>query len=712
MENTPSTGVVQNEFDRIGGNYAPENSDVSSQNYLTGLTPPSSEQLNDKIPNDSQEPLDWWSGSFELEDGFLEDYSLYQQTGDPEDLWAAAPKCPVDYVEPPPAKRQRFSSNSATGSSSSMPTTQQSASPITDSLNAFSSQVMPTLKVTEPSTPALSVTTPKPTSEVAQEATGQESPISQVSLAGMINPSNSEHPITRSNDQGTGFQTRSDLNQISQSSTNTVITPENSQTPLATQSMTLPEGVQTVTLEPSETTGIAKGPMLQMHIESNAYGTQVSPQKTPSPRRSVSDSLPLKTSDFTSFKRSTNKQSKSYSQGLATTPPRSTELATSFCLPTFPTRPIQPTCSIIPRQAPTQALERNTIQPQLRDVMEKFEAKIQRDDDLRQAFNIVFPGEFNYTQSIVARSLTSIIGRITEVETLKQMILNERHQAAIRENALKDEIRWYQENATTQEALQTRAMDVLTHLRANPSTDRSWVCLNYNKDTGGRCNHIHKEFYLSNKLWKRRERCQKCKSKVHEKSRKYFDDDAEISAWLHINDPPADPETQPLKRTRDMMESSTHTQLYFVDPSRRQSLPDIAASGQGLQQTATSRWTSLPPPTKKYRNHTPLSNSKDTQATLRAVLGTSSRSWMQPPKPIETIVLDDDSDEEDDTDQSQESSDDTQQSSTDSPAVAPENYVDGPMNNGFDAEFEVDFDAEFDAEFNAQFVDQLAAARV
>ncbi|RAL65444.1 hypothetical protein DID88_001011 [Monilinia fructigena] len=673
MENAPEMDVVRDD-DRIGGNYAPTSSHVSSENYLTGLTPPSYEQLNDQNFFGGQDDLDNWlrTGSFDFgEDdysgnNFAEDFAVFQVTGNFDDLQASAPKCPEDYVKPPVAKRQKFNSDSTTSSSSSASTNHKNASPVTNSLASFSQQVMPIHKTAEST--SSSNTTPKVTSETTQKATGQESPVSQSSSSGSNNSSNTELPITPSNDQVTGLQSPpviisvSPLNH-SQSSTNTNTTPEIYQTPSATHMLVLPESHQIVQQQPCGVTGVPLAPMLRMHVDSHAYDPQLSPQQPHSPRKPFTGFLPVQKLNFEPFQRSTNHHSTSIPRGSIQATQKPTEQATNLCLPS------PPTSDATPQQSSLQALDRSCIKPQLREVMEKFEMKIKMDEDLRQAFNIVFPA------------------RITE-----------RSEKTL----LRREIREFQENATTQDALQSRAMDVLAQLRTNPQIDRSWVCLNVDKDTGGICHRVHKEFYLANKIWKRRERCTKCRAKTFEKNRKYLNNDEEVSEWTHRNiNPVISNAPESLKRTRDMVDKTPENPFYLVDPTRRQSLPTLTVAGQGLEQNSISRWASVPPPTKKKaRDHAPLSNSKDTQNTLRAALGAPTKSWMQEPKQIETIVLDDDSDEGE-TDQSQEISDD-------SSAVQQETNIDDPMDADFDANFDNDFEAEMEAQLTAALESELA----
>lgn len=695
-------GGVRND-DRIGGNYAPTSSHVSSENYLPGLTPPPYEQFNDHNSFGGQDDLDYWlrTGSFNFgEDyysgnNFVEDFAAYQVPGNFDDLQASAPKCPEDYAESSVAKRQKFNSDSTTPSSPSASTNHKNASPVTNSLASFSQQVMPIHKTAE-STPS-SNTTPKVTSETTQKATGQESPASQTSSSSASNTSsNSELPITPSNDQVTGLQSPpviisvSPLNNHSQSSTNAITIPEIYQTPSATHMLVLPESHQIVQQQPCGVTGVPLAPMMRMHVDSHAYDPQLSPQQPRSPRKPFTGFLPVQKPNFEPFRRSINHQSTSIPRGSIQATQKPTGQATNICLSS------RPTSDATPQPSSLQTLDRSSIQPQLREVMEKFEMKIKMDEDLRQAFNIVFPGKFINTQYIAEHLLTSITARITEVETLKQTILNERRQAAIRENALRREIREFQESATTQDALQSRAMDVLAQLRTNPQIDRSWVCLNIDKDTGGICHRLHDEFYLANKVWKRRERCTKCRAKTFEKNRKYLNNAEEVSEWKCRNiDPVMSNAPQSLKRTRDMVDNTPENPFHLVDPNRRQSLPTLSVAGQGLEENSTSRWASVPPPTKKKaRDHAPLSNSKDTQNTLRAVLGAPTKSWMQEPKQIETIVLDDDSDEMGETDQSQESSDD-------SSAVQKESKNDDPMDADFNADFEADFEAEMEAHLTA-----------
>ncbi|KAJ8059637.1 hypothetical protein OCU04_011289 [Sclerotinia nivalis] len=634
---------------------------------------------------------DTWWGSFSMEEdnhrnNLVNDAENYQHTGDMEDLFASDPKCPADYVEPQVAKRRKFNSDS-TKSSSSATNTQEVVSPITESLSVFSQQAIPNQKTAEPN--SSSNTTPKVTSQRTQRPTGQESLLSQVSPSGLNNSSKNDLPITPSNGQDTDLRTIPVINPVSslnihlsQSSTNAITTPEIFQTPSATHLLFIPESHQMVQQQPCGVTGVPLGPTIsqspQMQVDSNVYGHQLSPQQPRNQRPPFTAFLPEQNLCFTPFRRSLNQQpTTSVPQGSVQATQQPTEHATSLCLPA------PPASNTNLQQSSPPVLDRSSIKPQLREVMEKFENKIKMDAELRQAFNIVFP----------ARSI--------EVEELKRKMLSERRQAALRENVLKKMITEFQDNATAQEALQTRAMGLLTQLRADPQHDRSWVCLNYNKD-GQLCNHIQKEFYLLAKVWKRRERCSKCKSKTHELSRKYLDDDAAISSWNFEKDGPAMPDnTQSLKRTRDMTDKPAVTPLFFVDPNRRQSLPSLTVAGQDLEQDSSSRWASLPPPTKKKtRNHAPLNNTKETRDTLRAALGTPSKAWMQAPKQIETIVLDDDNDEEVETDQSEESPDDT-------PAVEPETSFEDSMETDFEAAFDADFEAELEADLTAAFEEEL-----
>ncbi|KAF5869864.1 uncharacterized protein Bfra_011064 [Botrytis fragariae] len=699
MENTSEMRVVQNNFGRIGGNYAPENSHVPSQNNLIGLTPPSFEQYNDQNSLGFQDDYSLW-GSFSMEENNLQDnslgeYSLWNETGNIDDLYNSGPKCPDDYVDPPVPKRRKFNSDSTTKSLSFESATQEVASPITESLSVFSQQAMPVRKTTEPASPS---TAPKTTSEVFQQEIGQESLLSQVSSSGLQIPSNKNGPTASPNGQATDIQTvpatnsaysASNHSHFSQPITSASVTaPELVQTPSATHTLSIPESHQIVQQQPCGVTGVPLGPTFmrspqrsQMRVASDSYGHQVSPNQPHTQRRPFTAFSPQNLG-FTPFQRSFNQQATSGSQDSIQAPQKPTEQGTRLFLPSRPT-----SSGTTAQKSLPQSLDRSSIPPQLREVMEKFENKIRMDADLRNAFNIVFPS------------------RSMEVEELKQKIINERQQASQRENALKNMLTELQDNATAQEALQTRAMGLLTQLRANPQHDRSWVCRNFSKEHGQPCNNVQKEFYLTKKVWKRRERCSKCKAKVHELNRQYLNDDTAVSSWnfeqLGPFGPafPAPPEFQrpePLDHTRNMTNKTESIPIIWVDSARRQSLPTLPVDDKDVQPSTESRWASLPPPTKKSRDHTPLNYSKATQNALRAALGTQPKAWMQPPKHIETIVLDDESDQDDETDQSQESFNET---------TAAEQETD--VENTMGADFDADFDAEFEAELEADLTTAL-----
>ncbi|TGO61582.1 hypothetical protein BCON_0026g00260 [Botryotinia convoluta] len=637
MENTSETGVVQNNFGRIGDDYSL-----------------------------------WGSFSMEennLQNNSLDEYSLWNETGNLDDLYNSGPKCPDDYVEPPVAKRRKFNSDSTTKSSSFDSATQEVASPITEALSVFSQQAMPIRKTTESTSPS---NTPKATSEVFQQAIGQGSLLSQVSSSGLQNSSNKDGPTTSLNGQATDIPmepatnsaySASNHSHVSQPITSTSgTTPEIVQTPSATHILSIPESHQIVQQQPCGVTGVPLGPTFirspqrsQMRVASDSYGHQVFPNQPHTQRRPFT-AFPPQTLGFAPFRRSFNQQATSGSRDPIQATQQPTEQGTRLFLPSRPTSSDTTAQKSLP-----QSLDRSSIPPQLREVMEKFENKIRMDSDLRNAFNIVFPS------------------RSMEVEELKQKIINERQQASQRESALKNMLTELQDNATAQEALQTRAMGLLTQLRANPQHDRSW-----------------KEFYLTKKVWKRRERCSKCKAKVHELNRQYLNDDTAVASWnfeqLGPFGPafPAPPEFQrpePLEHTRNMSNKTEKNPTIWVDSARRQSLPTLPVDDKDVQQSTESRWASLPPPTKKTRDHTPLNYSKATQNALRAALGTQPKAWMEPPKHIETIVLDDESDQDDETDQSQESSHET-------PAVEQETGVKNTMDDDFDAEFEAELEAD------------------
>ncbi|KAF7882422.1 uncharacterized protein EAF02_005785 [Botrytis sinoallii] len=690
MESTSEMGVVQNNFGRIGGNYAPENSHVPSQNNLIGLTPPSFEQYNDQNSLGFQDDYSLW-GSFSMEennlqDNALDEYSLWNETGNIDDLYNNGPKCPDDYVEPPVPKRRKFNSDSTTKPSSFESATQEAASPITDSLSVFSQQAMPIQKTTESASP---LNAPKAPSEVFQQTIGQESLLSQVSSSGLQISSDKDGPTTSPSGRATDIQnvpatnsaySASNHSHVSQPTTSTSVTaPEIGQTPSATHILSIPESHQTVQQQPCGVTGVPLGPTYirssqrsQMRVASDSYGHQVSPNQTHTQRRPFT-AFPPQNIGFTPFRCSFNQHATSGSRDSNQAPQEATEQGTRLFLPSGPTSSGTTTQKSLP-----QCLDRSSIPPQLREVMEKFENKIRMDADLRNAFNIVFPS------------------RSMEVEELKQKIINERHQASQRENALKNMLTELQDNATAQEALQTRAMGLLTQLRANPQHDRSWVCRNFNKEHGQPCNNVQKEFYLTKKVWKRRERCSKCKAKVHELNRQYLNDDTAVASWnfeqLGPFGPafPAPPEFQrpeSLEHTRNTSDKAEKNTVIWVDSARRQSLPTLPVDDKDVQESTESRWASLPPPTKKTRDHTPLNYSKATQNALRAALGTQPKAWMQPPKHIETIVLDDESDQDDETDESQESFNEI-------PAVEQETGVENTMDADFDAEFEAELEAD------------------
>ncbi|KAF7896469.1 hypothetical protein EAF00_006483 [Botryotinia globosa] len=698
MENTSETDVVQNSFGRIGGNYAPENSHVPSQNNLIGLTPPSFEQYNDQNSLDLQDDYSLW-GSFSMEENnlqnnSLDEYSLWNETGNINDLYNSGPKCPDNYVEPPVSKRRKFNSDSTTKSSSFESATQEVASPITESLSVFSQQPMPIRKTTESASP---LNASEATGEVYQQAIGQEPLLSQGSSSGLQISSDKDRPTTP-NGQATDIQTipatnsaysASNHSHVSQPITNISVTgPENVQNPSATHILSIRESHQIVQQQPCGVTGVPLRPTYtrspqraSMRVALDSYGHQVSPNQ-PHTQRKPFTAFPPQNLGFTPFQRSFNQQATSGSLDSIQAPQQATEQGTSLFLPSRPT-----SSDITAQKSSPQSLDRSSIPPQLRELMEKFENKIRMDADLRNAFNIVFPS------------------RNMEVEELKQKIINERQQASQREKALKNMLTELQDNATAQEALQTRAMGLLTQLRANPQHDRSWVCRNFNKEHGQPCNHVQKEFYLTKKVWKRRERCSKCKAKVHELNRQYLNDDTAVSSWNFeqlgpFGAPfPAPPEFQrpePLDHAVNMSKKTEKSPTIWVDSTRRQSLPTLPVDDKDVQQSTESRWASLPPPTKKTRDHTPLNYSKATQNALRAALGTQPKAWMQPPKHIETIVLDDESDEDDETDQSQDSFKET-------PAVEEETGVENTM----DADFEAEFNAEFEAELEADLTTAL-----
>ncbi|KAF7905464.1 uncharacterized protein EAF01_005985 [Botrytis porri] len=699
MEDTSEMGVVQDNFGRIGGNYAPENSHVPSQNNLIGLTPPSFEQYNDQNSLGFQDDYSLW-GSFSMEENNLQDnslnqYSLWNETGNLDDLYNSGPKCPDNYVEPPVHKRRKFNSDSITKSSPFESATQEVASPITESLSVFSQQAMPIRKTTESTSPS---NAPSATSEVFQQAIGQESILSQAPPSGLQNSFDKDGPTTSSNGHATDIQTvpatnsassASNYSHLSQPITSTIVTaPEIIQTPSATHMLSIPESHQIGPQQPCGVTGVPLGSIFipspqksQMRAASDSYSHQVSPNQPHAQRRPFT-AFPPQNLGFTPFRRSFNQQATPGSRDSIQALQQATEQGSRLFLPSRPTSSGGAAQKILP-----QSLDRSSIPPQLREVMEKFENKIRMDADLRNAFNIVFPS------------------RSMEVEELKQKIINERLQASQRENALKSMLTELQDNATAQEALQTRAMGLLTQLRANPQHDRSWVCRNFNKEHGQPCNNVQKEFYLTKKVWKRRERCSKCKAKVHELNRQYLNDDTAVASWNFeqlgpFGAPfPAPPEFQrpgPMDHTVNNVNQTEKTSTVWVDSVRRQSLPTLPVDDEDVQQNTESRWASLPPPTKKTRDHTPLNYSKATQNALRAALGTQPKAWMQPPKHIETIVLDDESDHDEEKGQSQESFNET-------PAAEQETGVE----NTVDADFEADFDAEFEAELEADLTTAL-----
>ncbi|TEY55732.1 hypothetical protein BOTCAL_0230g00010 [Botryotinia calthae] len=659
-------------------------------------------EYNDQNSLGFQDDYSLW-GSFSMEEDNLQDnslgeYSVWHETGNLDDLYNSGPKCPDDYVEPPVPKRRKFNSDSTTKSSSSESATQGVASPITESLSVFSQQAMPILKTTESTSTSNS---PQATSEAFQQAIVQESLVSEVPPSGLQSFSNKDDPATSSNGQNTDIQTvpvtnsaHYFSNHVSQSSTSISATaPEIVQTPSATHILSIPESHQTVQQQPCRVTGVPLGPTFiqspqrsQVRVASNNYDHEASPNQT-RPQRRPFTAFPPQNLGFTPFRRSFNQQTTSGSQDSIQTPRQSMEQAASLFLPSRPTSSGATTQESLP-----ESLDRSSIPPQLREVMEKFENKVRMDSDLRNAFNIVFPS------------------RSIEVEELKQKIINERQQASLREGALKNMLTELQDNATAQEALQTRAMGLLTQLRANPQRDRSWVCRNFNKEHGQPCNNIQKEFYLTKKVWKRRERCSKCKAKVHELNRQYLNDDTAVASWnfeqLGPFGPafPAPPEFQrpgPMVHTANMANKTEKAPIVWANSGRRQSLPTLPVDNEDLQQNAESRWASLPPPTKKTRDHTPLNYSKATQNALRAALGTQPKAWMQPPKHIETIVLDDESDQDEEIDQSQESSEGK-------PAAERETGFENNMDAGFDAEFDAEFEAELEADLTTAFEKELA----
>ncbi|TGO12835.1 hypothetical protein BTUL_0081g00110 [Botrytis tulipae] len=625
---------------------------------------------NDQNSLDLQDDYSLW-GSFSMEENnlqnnSLDEYSLWNETGNIDDLYNSGPKCPDDYVEPPVPKRRKFNSDSTTKSSSFEPATQEVASPITESLSVFSQQAMPIRKTTESASP---LNASEATGEVYQQAIGQEPLLSQGSSSGLQISSEKDGP-TSPNGQATDIQTvpatnsaysASNHSHVSQPITNTSVTgPENVQNPSATHILSIPESHQIVQQQLCRVTGVPLGPTYtrspqrsSMRVALDSYGHQAPPNQ-PHTQRKPFTAFPPQNLGFTPFRRSFNQQATSGSLDSIQAPQQATEQGTSLFLPSRPT-----SSDITAQKSSPQSLDRSSIPPQLRELMEKFENKIRMDADLRKAFNIVFPS------------------RNMEVEELKQKIVNERQQASQREKALKNMLTELQDNATAQEALQTRAMGLLTQLRANPQHDRS------------------------------RERCSKCKAKVHELNRQYLNDDTAVSSWNFeqlgpFGAPfPAPPEFQrpePLDHAVNMSKKTEKSPTIWVDSARRQSLPTLPVDDKDVQQSTESRWASLPPPTKKTRDHTPLNYSKATQNALRAALGTQPKAWMQPPKHIETIVLDDESDEDDETDQSQESFKET-------PAFEEETGVENTM----DADFEAEFNAEFEAELEADLTTALEA---
>ncbi|KAM3074639.1 hypothetical protein ACMFMG_008067 [Clarireedia jacksonii] len=211
---------------------------------------------------------------------------------------------------------------------------------------------------------------------------------------------------------------------------------------------------------------------------------------------------------------------------------------------------------------------RALIRPELRTAIERFEKKVETDEEVRQAFNIVFPG------------------RSAEVEQLKNTIILEREQAASRERALHNIVKQLRLFLPNNGKLEPRTGEVAETLLETPKENHYWMCrLQDLRITSQPCGGINQEWYFEKPMWILRRKCSKCMRLCGAGYRQRVGDD--FVKAINATIPPPTSKIPYKKRKQSRMIDLTVGETY-VEAAHRLSLPVVTSVAEALARKAES----------------------------------------------------------------------------------------------------------------------------
>ncbi|PQE17268.1 hypothetical protein CJF31_00005664 [Rutstroemia sp. NJR-2017a BVV2] len=284
---------------------------------------------------------------------------------------------------------------------------------------------------------------------------------------------------------------------------------------------------------------------------------------------------------------------------------------------------------------------RDLIRPELRAAIERFEKKVETDEEVRQAFDIVFPSTLLSDLSRVSHLLTPRIGRSAEVEQLKNTIVLERQEAASRERALHKIIAQLRLFLPSKDQLKPRMEEAAETLFETPKENPYWMCrLQDLRITTQPCGGINQEWYLEKSMWILRRKCSKCMRMCGTGFRQRVSDD--FVEAINVTLPPQSSERPSKKRKPNQTIDLTKGETYF-EAAHRLSLPAVTsvAEANALRAESSRATRSLSPHPSTRTKVGTFKIPESTQAVLRQRLGHKD-GWIRSHKNDKVIYLDGD----------------------------------------------------------------------
>jgi hypothetical protein len=329
---------------------------------------------------------------------------------------------------------------------------------------------------------------------------------------------------------------------------------------------------------------------------------------------------------------------------------------------------------------------RDLIRPELRAAIERFEKKVEADEEVRQAFDIVFPGTLSSELFLLSHLLTPRIGRSAEVEQLKNTIILERQEAASRERALHKIIAQLRLFLPSKDKLKPRMGEAAETLLETPKENPYWMCrLQDLRITTQPCGGINQEWYFETSIWILRRKCSKCMRICGTGFRQRVSDD--FVKAMNVALPPQSSERPSKKRKATQRIDLTKGETYF-EAAHRLSLPAVTsvAEANAIRAESSRATRSVSPRPSTRTKVGTFKIPESTQTVLRQFLGQKD-GWIRSHRNGEVNDLDGDNETPGEASQQE-------------PQVGSENGGNG--NDDHEAGLEGDLEADLEAAMMAE----------